>query len=551
MSVLRLFGVCLVLAVPACAERAADAPTGGTLIIAVPSAWTPGPPPMVVDLFGRVVSDQLYERLADIGPRLNTIGDGGFEPRLASDWTWAPDSLSIAFTLDPRARWHDGRPVRAADVQFTFDVTRDPRAGSSITPLLANVDSVTVRNSTAVVWFHRRTPTQFYDFVYQLPVMPEHVWKDVPRDKLAESEAARAPIGSGRYRFVRFEPGVRLELMADTAHYRARARLDRVVWSLVPDGSAAVAQLLTGQADLFETQPPDVVPRVDSAPTLRTLKYEGLQFTYLGFNARDPKRKSTPHPILADRRVRRALSMALDRTAMLRNVFDTLGTLGSGPYPRALADSAVAILAFDRTRATALLDSAGWTSGGDGVRRSRGRALALSLIVPASSRPRMRYAVLVQEQWKAVGVNLTVESMDFAAFNDRQIAGAFDAALMSTGYDPSPTSIQQSWTTGGIGRGGQNYVAYSNPAFDALLDSALASFDEGRARAYARRAYQTLVDDAPAVWLYDVLTIAGLQRRVRPEGLRADGWWVSLADWWIPAAERIERDRIGLRAANP
>ncbi len=552
MTVFRLAGCLLVFTVVACADRGTIGATGGTLIIAVPSAWTPGPPPVVVDALSRAVSDQLYERLAEIGARLNTIGDAGFTPRLARSWTWARDSLSIAFSIDPRARWHDGRPVGASDVRFTLAVHKDPNTGSSLTPLLENVDSVTIRDSlTAVAWFHRRTPEQFYDLVFQMFVMPEHIWKDVPRDRLATSDAARAPIGSGRFRFVRFEPGVLLEIVADTANYRGRAKLDRIVWSIVPDGAAAVTQLLSGQADLFEFLPPDVVARVDSNGPVRAVKYPGLGYTYMGFNTRDRKRRASSHPVLGDARVRRALSMALDRRAMLVNVFDTLGTLGSGPYPGALADTTVTPPPFDRGHASALLDSAGWAEAANGVRRKNGQPLAFSLIVPTSSRTRMRYAVLIQEQLKAIGTSVAIESMEFAAFNERQMARAFDAALMSTAADPSAAAVKQSWATSGTAKGGQNYVSYSNPAFDVLIDSALATFDEARARAYARRAYQLLVDDAPAVWLYDVLTIAGVHRRVHPEGMRADVWWANLADWWIAGSDRIERDRIGLRSAVP
>jgi len=557
MTVVRLVGSCLVVvlaACAACADRATDAATGGTIVIGVPASWIPGPPPVIVDIVSRTVADQLYDRLAEIGPRLNTIGDGGFEPRLARHWTWAPDSMSIAFEIDPTARWHDGRPVRAADVRFTFDVVKDPRTGSSITPLLGNIDSVTARDSmTAVVWYHRRTPEQFYDFVYQLQIIPEHLWKDVPRDKLATADQARAPVGTGRFRFARFEPGVRLELTADTANYRGRAKLDRVVWAIVPDMGAAVTQLLTGQTDVLETVPADVISRVDSSASLRTHKYQNLQFSFLAFNLRNPKQLAAPHPVFGDRRVRRALSMALDRQAMLDNVFGAYGLLGVGPYPRSLSvgDTALALPPFDRQRATALLDSVGWTLSPDGVRRRGGKTLAFSLIVPASSRARMRYAVLIQEQLKTVGARVTIESMDFLPFNDRQINRQFDAALMSTGYDPSPATVQQTWSTSAITKGGQNFVSYSNPAFDAVLDSALSTFDEALARTLFRRAYATLASDAPGVWLYDVPAVAGMHKRIRPVGMRADEWWANLADWWIPSNERIERDRIGLRPATP
>jgi len=554
MTVVRIARPILLLAFAACADRGTSAATGGTIVIATPGAWVPSPPPVVIDLMGRTVADQIYDRLAEIGPPLNTVGDGGFEARLARRWIWAPDSLSIAFEIDPRARWHDGKPVRASDVRFTFAVLQDPRTGSSITSLLGNIDSVTTRDSlTAVVWYGHRTPEQFYDFVYQVHILPEHLWKDVPRDKLATSEQARAPVGTGRFRFQRFEPGVRLELIADSANFRGRAKLDRIVWSFVPDGGAAVTQMLTGQADMMELLPPDVIARVDSSATLRTQNFENLYLTYLGLNLRDPKRLAAPHPVLGDRRVRRALSMALDRRAMVNNVFGANGVVGVGPVPTALlpGDTALALLPFDRQHAAALLDSAGWTLAPGGVRRRGATPLTIALIVPASSRMRMRYAVLIQEQLKTVGASVTIESMEFVPFNDRQIARQFDAALMTTGYDPSPGSVKQSWSTSGITKGGQNFVSYSNPVFDAVIDSALSTFEAARARAHFRRAYQTLVDDAPAVWLYDVPAVAGVHKRIQPVGMRADGWWTNLAEWSIPPNARIDRDRIGLRPATP
>jgi peptide/nickel transport system substrate-binding protein len=207
---------------------------------------------------------------------------------------------------------------------------------------------------------------------------------------------------------------------------------------------------------------------------------------------------------------------------------------------------------FDRAHAAALLDSAGWRAGADGIRAKNGRPLAFSLIVPTSSAPRMRYAVLIQEQLKSIGARMDIESMDISSFITRSEEKKFDAAMGSTQTDPSISGIKQNWGTEGMAKGGQNYGSYSNPRFDALIDSALTSFDAARSKQLAHRAYQTLVDDAPAVWLYDVLKIAGVHRRVRRvETSRADGWWTDVADWWIPANERIDRDRIGLRPAQP
>jgi peptide/nickel transport system substrate-binding protein len=548
---LRLVALVLSLSLPGCAGeagRSADGDTGGTMVIIAASTGSPMIPPLVNDLTAKEVTDAIYEPLAEIGPALNTVGDGGFEPRLAQRWQWSPDSLSIAFSLDPRARWHDGRPVRASDVRFSVELAKDPKAASEIAQQVANIDSVSVRDSlTAVVWFKARTPEQFYDLAYQVRIMPEHVFKDIPRESIRTSEVARNPVGSGRFRFVRWDPGVRIEVIADTAHYRARPKLDRIIWSLAPDGNAALTQLFSGQGDYFETLSPDVLPRVDSSTQLKVVPYAGLQYAFLGFNQRDPKRLSAPHPILGDARVRRAISMGLDREAMLRNVFDTLGVLGLGPYPRPFADTSVGAPRFDRAAANALLDSAGWRLGADSVRSKGGRPLAFSIMVPNSSRARMRYAVLLQEQLKQIGVRANIDALEFRPFLDRQSSGNFDAATMLVGVDPSPAIVRQSWASTGT----QNFVKYSNPTFDALTDSAQKAFDASASRALYRRAYRTLIDDAPAVWLYDPLFLAGAHKRIRPAGMRADAWWAGLPEFWIPANERIERDRIGLRPAQP
>jgi peptide/nickel transport system substrate-binding protein len=542
----------VMLATASCGERASQGggANGGTVVMSVPGDAGSLLPPFAYDQIAREVSDQLFDRLAEIGPGLNTIGDAGFQPRLARSWTWSKDSLSIAFALDPRARWHDGQPVRSSDVRFSFALNKDSATGSVITPYITSIDSVTTPDSlTAVVWFKRRSPEQFYDATFQVFILPEHVLGGTPHAQLATSELARHPIGSGRFRFVRWDPGVRIEIEADSANYRGRARLDRVIWSLAPDGSTAATQLFSGQSDYLDALNVDLAPRVDSSPTLRIVRYPGLQYAILGLNLNDPVRKNAPHPVLGDVRVRRAIAMALDRRAMLRNVFDTLGTLGAGPFPRAIGATSVVLPPFDRAHAAALLDSAGWALAPNGVRSRNSRPLHFSIIVPNSSRPRMRYAVLIQEQLKAVGVDAGIDVVAFPEFMARQQARSFDANINSVGTDPSPATVRLAWTAEGMKPGGQNYVGYNDPAFDAEIDSAIASFDRARGQQFYRRAYQRLVDDAPAVFLYEPLSMAGVHRRLRTEGMRAGEWWASLADWWIPANERIDRDRIGLRAA--
>ncbi|OYV73573.1 MAG: hypothetical protein B7Z72_02205, partial [Gemmatimonadetes bacterium 21-71-4] len=529
-------------------------PDGGTLVIAAPGDADNLLPPLSTTMVGRAVVDLVFDHLAEIGDAMNTFGDAGFTPRLARSWTWAPDSTSIVFHLDPRARWHDGQPVRAGDVRFSLALAKNPKVASPFAQALANVDSATVLDSLdAKVWFHRHTPEEFFDVAYQLWIVPAHVYDTVPPEKLATSELARRPVGSGRFRFVSWQPGSRLEIQADTANFRGRARLDRVIWAISPDNDASFAQVMSGQADLLENATPDQLKAAAGHAGIRPFPWPSLQYAFMGMNFRSAKQRTRPNPFFADLRVRRAISMALDRRAMLHNVFDSLGAIGYGPFPRVLstADTTLRIPRYDLAHAQALLDSAGWRTGPDSIRRKDGVPFEIRLIAPTSSAFRMSYAVLIQDALRKVGVKVDIDAAPFPVFFAKQTAGDFDAVLAGYSTDPDAAGAVQSWGTKSIIPAGGNYLSYSDPTFDALVDSATASFNAAAARAYAVRAYQTIADDAPAVWLYDVLSVGLINTRFHEAPLRADGWWEHLADWTIPPAARIDRDRIGLGAPKP
>jgi peptide/nickel transport system substrate-binding protein len=516
---------------------------GGTIVIAVPADPLDLFPPYVTEESGAMVSDLLFDRLADIGPELRTVGDRGFAPRLAKSWTWAPDSLSIAFALDQRARWHDGEPVTARDVLYSFKAFTDPKIGSPVAPLLSNVDSVSVRDSlTAVAWFKKRTPEQFYELVYQLKVMPEHIYSRIPTDQLHSSEVTRKPVGSGRFRFGAWQPGSQLELVADTSNYRGRAQVDRVI--LGAREPSAVAQVLKGDVD-FTIVPWEQASILDTSRVARPITVPRLAYGFMGMNAFDPKAGGNPHPIFSDVRVRRALSMAVDRGAMLRAVFGDKGRLGRGPFPMALAfaDSATHVPPFDTVAARSLLDSAGWVVGPGGIRARNGRQLRFSLMFPASSPARQKYSVLLQNQLRRVGVAVDVDTVNLRTMLARLQSHDFDALLEALVSDPSVSGLRPDWSTAGIGPGGANVLRYSNHTVDALFDSASRAFDPQRRAGYLSRAYEQIAADAPAIWLYDVVSVYAVNRRINLGPTRADAWWANLADWSIPADKRLERDR--------
>ncbi|MCC7053742.1 MAG: peptide ABC transporter substrate-binding protein [Gemmatimonadaceae bacterium] len=550
MPRLRALALLSSLALVACrggrdaATPAATAAPGGTVVIATPAEPDNLLPPITASASGRQVEDLVFEHLADIGTSLNTVGDAGFTPALAREWSWSADSLQVTFELDPSARFHDGHPVRATDVVFSVGLYQDPKTASPTASYLTNIDSVTATDSlTATVWFRRRTPHQFFDVAYQTFVLPRHLLESADRATLASSAFASAPVGSGPFRFVRWERGQSLELAADTTAGRRRAQLDRVLFTMAPDPVTAFTRVATGEADLFEAVRPDKVADVLKNPELRLVMMPSLQYLFLGFNQLDPV-TGKPHPIFSDRAVRRALTMATDRRAIVANIYDTLATQSRGPFTIAQpnADATTPLIPYSLDSANALLDAAGWVRGADSIRTRAGRRLAFGIAVTSTSVPRMRAAVLLQEQFRRVGADVKVESSDMAGFMGRATAHKFDTWLGIWAADPGPGSVRDSWTTAGAGPGGNNYQGYRSAAFDAQVDSGEAAFAPAVMQRHFAAAWRIIADDAPAIWIAEPKAVMAIHKRIETTGMRPDAWWAGLAHWTIPAAARIARD---------
>ena len=538
----------LAVLVAGCKESArekAAAETGGTLVIATLDDPETLFPPFVTNTSAKQITEQIYDYLADVGPSLDTRNEKDYRRELADGWRWSTDSMSISFHLNPRARWHDGKKVIAADVRFTYAVNKSPVVAGRYVSSLDNIDSVTVADSvTAVFWFHRRDATQFLDAAAQLLILPSHQLERIPLARLRQI-VLPPPVGSGRFRFRRWNKGVDVEIVADSANYRGRAKLDRVIWSVTAEFTAAVARLARGDADLFDGLRPEDMSELARRPNVRIRSLPGMAYSFLRFNLRDPGDTARPHPLFAERDLRRALAMSIDRNAIVRSVFDTFATVPVGPTVRAFptTDPRLAQIPFDSARGARLLDSLGWIRNSGGVRVKNGRELGFRMILSSQSLNRIKMSVLLQERLDRAGARVNVDRMESSAQTAKEERGDFDASIGAWTMPSSPDATRDAWSSTGIGKNGVNYGAYTNPRFDALLDSALSS-DAAHARNKFSAAYEVINDDAPAVWLAEPRKILGIHSRIRTSQIRPDAWWFSLADWWIPPTERVLRDRI-------
>lgn len=476
------------------------------------------------------VADQLFLRLAGLGPGLATAGDEGFLPLLARSWS-RRDSLTLVFELDPRARWHDGAPVTARDVVFTFGRARDPALCPKLATLTRHIASVTAEGDRRVaIRFSLAYAEQFYDATFHVAPLPAHLLADIPPHQLAGSPFVNRPVGNGPYKWVQLVAGSHLELVRNDSFFLGRPGIERVIVRVARDGDARLNLLLAGQADAMDNIPPPLtnLQRVAAQPEFRMVPVPSPTLGYLLFNQRDPRDRDRPHPILSDREVRRAILLALDRRVAVRAVFGPYGEVPFGPASPVLwiRHGAPDPVRADPAAARRLLASRGWRDDdGDGTLERDGVPLLLELTLPNTSPARRQMALLVQEQLRRIGVRLELAQFDAPVWNERRNQGRFDLDFSAVSQDPSPSSLVQSWSCAG----GNNVARFCDPVVDSLLEQAI------RGRGETRRLWHAILrrieDGVPAAFMYAPIYVYAVHRRYSNVSIRPESSWISLWRW--------------------
>ena len=328
----------------------------------------------------------------------------------------------------------------------------------------------------------------------------------IPVEQWAQDTMLSHLVGSGPYRVQRWDRGQSLTLVADTTGGR-HATIATAIWRFAENPDAALNLVLSGEADLMEAAgSPERVERVEQDTMLKAVRYPSAAVGFLGYQV--------AHGLLADRTLRRALNLSINRPAVAVAAYGP-GTLAPpGPISRLLWiwDDSVAVLPFDTAAAGRAFDAAGWRRGADGMRRKGTQPLGFDILVPSTSGGRRRLAEALQEQWRLAGAAVTVTAVDFPVFQERLGKGKFDSYVGAWLDEPSARGLADFWTTKGIGT--FNAGHYSNPAFDRLVAAANAAPTIPEARAAWRAALDTLNADAPGIFLYTPENVAAVSRRV-------------------------------------
>ena len=436
-------------------------------------------------------------------------------PNLAEEWTISTDGLTYTFALKAGVTFHDGEPLTAADVKFTFDLLLNEETASPYHPIFSGrIASVeTPDDRTVVLTLSQPVATFLNDLsAYSLGILPQHLLAEVaPADLKTSDFAQSAPVGTGPFVFQEYLPGEALTLAANPSYHRGAPALEQYVLKLLTDPTAAYQQLKTGEVDVARVTP-DFYEDATQQENFTPVPFDTFGMYMLAFNV-DPEKGS---PALQDVAVRRAIAHAIDRDIILERIYSGLGTVAIGTEtPASWAyqpDQIAEQYPYDPERAAALLDEAGWILNGD-VREKEGQPLAFSILASATSKSDEGTVLAIQEFLKEVGIEVTPKFEEQPPLATLPGVREFEAAFFSFTFAPDPDQ-SLAWASDGI-ESGFNVFGYSNPAVDDLLARGLQTSDVEERTAIYVEMQNILVADLPAIVLLFQKNVVGVNNRVK------------------------------------
>ncbi|MGD8440782.1 MAG: ABC transporter substrate-binding protein [Holophagae bacterium] len=506
---------------------------GGTVVIGLLSDIQSWNPYLVEDLDSEQVLSLIYPSLAVEQPDYR-LHPPSFEPALARSWSWSDDHRVLTLELDPTARWSDGVPISSADVVFTWQVQTSDEVGWLYGDSKSTIERVEpVDEDTVRVVFTHEHPYQMMELNDGL-IIPAHVWGNIPFADWSATDWRSQVVAGGPFTLDRHVPQQEISLVRNPGYATPdRPYLDRVVFRIVPSEQSLVTQLLAGDIDFLQSIPPSEFNRFRRRDGIDLVIYDGRSYSHVCWN--------TTRPALADRRVRQALTTAIDRQTLIDVVYAGFGRIAVGPVLSTFwaFDDRLAPLPFDPAAAQALLAEAGWRdSDNDGMADRDGAALSVELLAPAENETRQDLAILIQEDLRRVGVAAELRIVEWGTMVSAMQSGEFDG-LINQWQEPTRIDLDGIWHSAGPGDPTFNFGRYSNPEVDHLL-SAVADVADFHAREpLYDRIQELIVADQPYTFLVETVRITAHSSRIHGADINAATPYFNIGDWFV----RTEADR--------
>ncbi len=447
----------------------------------------------------------------------------------AESWDVLEDGKLMRFKLRDGITWQDGQPLTADDVTFTYKLMIDPK-----TPTAYAADFLNIKEyrQTGPLTFEARydAPYARSAITWMHPILPKHI---LEHEDIATTPYARNPIGAGPFKLRSWESGSRLTLEANDRYFKGRPYMDEVIYRIIPDLTTMFLEAKAGDIDFLGLTPQQYL-RQTTGPEWdakwRKYQYLANGYTYFAFNL--------DRPMFADARTRQALSLATDRQALIAGVLLGLGEPTVGPFKPGtwVYNTSLPPYPHDPAKARELLAEAGWTPGKNGILEKDGQPFSFTVLVNQGNEERVKVATILQQEFRAVGVEMHIRTVEWAAFLKEFVnKGNFDALILAWNILQDP-DIFDVWHSSAISENGLNFVRYRNAEVDEMLEKGRATADRDVRKRCYDRFQEILYQDQPYLFLFVPYALPMVQARFQGIEPAPAGITYNFDRWWIPKA---------------
>jgi len=426
------------------------------------------------------------------------------------------DGIALTYDIRDDAVWGDGTPVTTEDVLFTQDVGLHPQSGVTSAEGYRRITSIDVIDAKTFT-LHVDRVTFNYNAINDFRLLPAHLERSIFEEDpatyrnrtLYDTATTTDGLYFGPYKITDVSSGAYVVLEPNDTWWGEPPKFKKIVIKAIENTAALEANLLSGSIDMIAGEPAGIT--IDQALAFEKRHGDDYQIVYKPGLIYEHLDVNLDNPILADRRVRQALIQSIDREAINQQLFE-----GRQPVAHTsinpldwVYDQAVPTYGYDADVAASLLDDAGWTEMKDGVRHNAdGDALAIELMTTAGNRTRELVQQVLQSQWKALGIDVTIKNEAARVFfgettRKRKFTGlAMFAWISSPENVPRTTLHSEEIPSEENGWSGQNYTGYANPELDQLLDELERELDRDKRRPMWAKLQAIYANDLPAIPLY-------------------------------------------------
>jgi len=455
-------------------------------------------------------------------------------PQLAQRWEYSEDRKSVTFHLREDVVWSDGVPVTAEDVRFTWQAQIHPAVAWDSAYYKESIQDVEVVDEHTVRFHVERDAVHLLLWINEGEIIPKHAWSQLPFEEWTHDSEWFLDhlVVDGPYRVTGWTPQQEIVLERNPSYFeQGRPRIDRVVIRVAADRSSLLNQILAGGLDLVYGLSVSDVPRIEGSDRLRLLAHWGRGHVFIAWNLRNP--------LFSDVRVRQALTMAIDRQAIVETTYGKYARVANSPvlsYVWAY-NSDLKFISYDPEHARQLLAEAGFRdSDGDGILDRDGQPFRFELATNVGNQQRADATIFIQEQLRRVGIDARPRYVAFNPLMERTNQGDFEAVIMRWSM-PTDLDMTFAYHSSSIGEG-SNVFGYSNPELDALLVKAQQAPDAATLKGYLWQIQAIIQRDQPMTYLYEPQDLTACSRRVhfadQPPNVLRRLWhaW----DWWLSPA---------------